>query len=510
MANNNLSHALKNGSDFYIHYEKMHIGNRSGGNATINFIQQKDQIKIQVQTQYKELFNANLNGQTIQALSDALDLTEQELIDRINKDLTDKLQDSINTQKLQKLHDIVNNVGNNGGNISQYLKDAINEQDIQKMSSALEAVAKALDLLDKANPATAAVIIDGQQKIRGLGNILRMSLNNATSFKDIGTKLTALLQKYMINNNFRLIRRQAINSAYQQLNNLAYVLEHNTFKTSGSELSAKGLSILIVNGIISTSIAEGLGFIMSGKANSILYKTILQAVGTQQVTVKSDSNKDIKITGKTDVRAKNVNITLEALDNNQNGADINMNIGISSKFYTSQQFQNLENTSLIIKSGSGGSVKEALNAIFSDDISRYLAYNYMTHNEYQQQLNDLIIKRQLLRLFATAGANTDFAQFIFINGQIVSIWDIVQYVLNSDLSLSKSLITKNSKQGVVLTIPDRRKIQQANVFEELNNRTDKVRSNIFAAWIRSKKVNAAMDATKIYAELHVANLLHSL
>jgi len=50
------------------------------------------------------------------------------------------------------------------------------------------------------------------------------------------------------------------------------------------------LSTLLLNGLISTQIAEGLAFSASGKAGSLLYKTILEAVGTQNVEVKSDSS----------------------------------------------------------------------------------------------------------------------------------------------------------------------------------------------------------------------------
>jgi len=68
---------------------------------------------------------------------------------------------------------------------------------------------------------------------------------------------------------------------------LAYVLQTGSFKT-GNNLTAKGLSTLLLNGLISTQIAEGLAFSASGKAGSLLYKSILEAVGTQNVEVKSD------------------------------------------------------------------------------------------------------------------------------------------------------------------------------------------------------------------------------
>lgn len=73
---------------------------------------------------------------------------------------------------------------------------------------------------------------------------------------------------------------------------------------------------------------------------------------------------------------------------------------------------------------------------------------------YQEELNDLILKRQILRLFATNSSFQDFSQFILINGQIISIWEVLQYALNTELKFSNSM--KESKnEGLVLSIPNR-------------------------------------------------------
>ena len=78
-------------------------------------------------------------------------------------------------------------------------------------------------------------------------------------------------------------------------------------------------------------------------------------------------------------------------------------------------------------------------------------------------VNDLIVTRQILRLFATAGNESDFAQFMLVNGKIVSVWNIVQYAISSNLMLSKSE-GGSASQGIVLSIPDRSKIKAANLY----------------------------------------------
>ena len=52
MASENLSTSLQNANDYYIHLNKINIGNRVN-NATINFIKQRQQVKLQTMAQYK-------------------------------------------------------------------------------------------------------------------------------------------------------------------------------------------------------------------------------------------------------------------------------------------------------------------------------------------------------------------------------------------------------------------------------------------------------------------------
>jgi len=43
-----------------------------------------------------------------------------------------------------------------------------------------------------------------------LGALLLNSTNNAFSFSDVGVNLSKELEKYKVNNNYRLIRRQSL------------------------------------------------------------------------------------------------------------------------------------------------------------------------------------------------------------------------------------------------------------------------------------------------------------
>ena len=94
---------------------------------------------------------------------------------------------------------------------------------------------------------------------------------------------------------------------------------------------------------------------------------------------------------------------------------------------------------------------------------------------------------------------------MLVNGRIVSIWEIVKYAISSNLGLSKSLGGEQN-QGIILSIPGRVNIKEANVFEP----RDKNEFPIVQAWKRSRKVNSVINSTRIYAELHLKNLMAAM
>ena len=74
---------------------------------------------------------------------------------------------------------------------------------------------------------------------------------------------------------------------------------------------------------------------------------------------------------------------------------------------------------------------------------RYLAINTIGHGHSewsiaQQALNEVLLTRQIVRLFSSRGGSSDFAQFMFVNGRIVPIYEIIMSTLE-DISLSSSL-----------------------------------------------------------------------
>ena len=72
-----LNTAFQNANDFYIHYNKINIGNKVNKTSlSQSFAQQKQIIATQVKSQYIKLFDANINNEkSIHVLAAAMDLT---------------------------------------------------------------------------------------------------------------------------------------------------------------------------------------------------------------------------------------------------------------------------------------------------------------------------------------------------------------------------------------------------------------------------------------------------
>ena len=94
---------------------------------------------------------------------------------------------------------------------------------------------------------------------------------------------------------------------------------------------------------------------------------------------------------------------------------------------------------------------------------------------------------------------------MLINGNVISIWEILQYVLNNDVGLSKTM-EGSSSQGIVIDIPNRPVIYASNTYDPLEGKGD---NPSVSAWQRSHKVNTAIGSARIYAELHLTKLARS-
>lgn len=155
--------------------------------------------------------------------------------------------------------------------------------------------------------------------------------------------------------------------------------------------------------------------------------------------------------GKADSRYKHVLIDLKQVFG-ENYGQILLSIGLSVKAYKKGDIPigggllNKEGFNTSISLGGGMDFIDACILLWGDsNYERYLAYNTLAHRKdlpkAYDSLKDALFTRSIVYLAAGRGL-TDFSQFLFINGNILSMWDLILYVLSNKVS-------ESSKKGRV-------------------------------------------------------------
>lgn len=487
-------------TDYYIHKHLQNIGRASEGQPLddaelyARFQAHKEQALVASRTQYKNLLKNSMTPESAQLLSAAFEEDGTSIISEINKQIGSQLKESLNIQKLQELMMIQKKAVSDS--IGANLLNSNSKNAVVAFDNLLEGLAKAMQLLHSPQAddiANALLAQKGYQRNVGIGKM--------------GMRLQKALSTYVKAANGNTIEAQRVDQAVQSINALATAFITGK-TTQGKDITADSIKNMI-DKVFSTGFAEGIASMMEDSAQLTLNQALIRLTGseTTKIQVTDPSGKPIalegtKSAGKADIMAKNIKISLEA-KNGIEGGEIDIDIGISNKFYRTQGFAiNGQNaTGLTISSGSGGTVKEAINSLFGSPLEKYLAYNTMAKGDRLPQatiaLNDLFLTRQINRLFAARGGNIDFAQFILANGEIISIWELILYT-ERFVGLSGSMIQAQKKAGndvdqaIVLSIPDRPEIIKAGSLED--------------TYQRVRETNQVISKATIQAHLHVDKL----
>ena len=108
-------------------------------------------------------------------------------------------------------------------------------------------------------------------------------------------------------------------------------------------------------------------------------------------------------------------------------------------------------------------------------------------------LQDLILTRQLVKLFSSRGGKDDFSQWMLVNGQVISIWQLIMSTENF-VGLSHSQIhqTNNQTQLVSLSLPNTVNIEK--------------QTTIIDPYVRVPLVNKLLNEMTIKAYVHLDNI----
>lgn len=483
------------GADFYIHKRKRDIGKALGSGKHIGdkdiadrFNKQKTSASEAAKTYYQALFleNLKLSDEAMQLLNGTFENDKDTMITEIDKQVKKALQKSINQDELEKLMGLYRGTAQ----ISKGLMDA--ETALKSFNTLLENLAQASELVRGPLGADLATFLRAQ---------MASSSHNLDTTK-MGLKLYDALESFIFKNNYIPIEELKIAHVVDALDRLAENLLFGKTST-GHDLTKSNITRM-VDQVFSKGFSEVVGSQLNSVAELTFDEELTKVVGekTHQVQLTDISGSKTassgqKRAGKTDIKLSNVIVALN-YENAPHLGEVTMDIGISNKFYRSEAFPGVkyDGQHLSFSGGSGGSLKEALESLFHSDFDRYLAYNTLAYGDGLQTanmaLNDIILTRQINRLFSTRGGASDFSQYILVNGHVVSVWELIQYVSQNMVGYSNSQ-AGSKNQGAALSIKGRPEILQSL----------KSSSN---ARIRVPRVNNAVNDATISAHVHIHKL----
>lgn len=489
---------------YYIYLEHdnfLKILNKLKDDKKIDWGQLRVQQNANLKTSYKEKIKDVVRPSVIEGFSFALEWTKDDkklddFFERLDEAMYNKINQYADPKYLNELYDIVDKT-----DINKCLKDFVNdekvEQQLENLQKIFDYIYKCLHTLHTRDSNTLAAILIN-------------SLNNKNNYKEVGEQLSLELETWKSKHQQpETFKGQTIDRIYDQLNNLAYVLEHDKFKTSGNKITSNGLLTLIQNGIISTEIAEPLAFLASAKAKKSLNNSIKRS---GYKTTETDLGLN-KIVGKADNKFENLKLEMEIADGEKAILRLET-VGISNKFYKHALFDDSGNiVGGTIGSGSAGSLKDALYDIFDNKVHLlFYAYNFLAFQEKGEeenvrQLHDILTRYSFIKAWMSAG-KTDMSNYLYVNNKMVSLYKILNLVLGKD---SKFLYSRSSSNkieekdantaGLYISLPGRHQIN--------NEKIGKGR-NMEKAWERSALVNSTINTIKIYQHFHLKQLVEAL
>ena len=504
------------GGGYYIHLHQKHIGAMKthkpveSDSLVRTFTGQRNKAREAIQQQYKELFLANVNIEGYNALEELF--KDNGNIDLIDEVLYDFFQQGLNSQKIQ---DIINTQKEIDWASSQYnLKDKLETTSLkwEGFDSLLEGLAKSVELLNATDGrAIASLIRDAQTKgtIGEVGKELQKSLNNIKI--DNTTIEGEILQKAIETlNTFanRLatadtsgkLKEDRIKDSPITIEFLKSSIDRNYFSTVLGESAVADMNILAVNQA-NIEFEKTLENIRStGKTPTALLKSNFQGSYAGNVEIGASRQ------GKADVKFNNLTLNLDEILNKEGYGKITLSIGLSNKAYKTLGLKDngkLTKESLI----TGGSIKvnDVFDMLTANTRIRYLGYNVLAWSsssapkDFQDDsfniepalsaLQDALFTRATLYLFSARG-KIDFSNFMVINGKLISMWEIVEKILNQR-NIATTSTMNNSWQGIIYSLPGR-----ASWWKNING------NNIFNHATRTQMLNDAINNSRIEGHIN--------
>ena len=465
---------------FYIHRDKQKA--LIAAQPFINtYNQNRNDIYNRMRDRYQKNFLNSINSATnaygIDILSDASELTESEIVKFISDSLKDFLNQSANNATNKEY---IENVQQAYKTLDQILE---NKKDIQNIDDLLELIKRSTDLLE-------------------VGGKELAILNKLTDYKKIGN-LRNYLNKIVKSweNKTVTIDNANLASIIKSLNNLVNGLSSKTLKKD----SFKGY----IKNIFSAQLGE---YATSRGVLNLMNETLTNIkstmVGSQSVKMESDDLKRFKsqygagkTTYKTDNKFNHFTITLSEKDKGPN-YELDINLGISTKWYKSAIDSNDIQVTIANEKSFVRRLQQAFHYGQLASVYNILAHANELKNEYIK-IKDYLVARNLDVLISGFGQGTaDFSQFIVVNGEFYSIWDIISILQNTNIVGGSS---EYSESGIISVSPS----GLSGVLDETKNSYGHS-PNLIKAFVRAKNQNDKIKNLEFHVSLHLNKLKNAL
>lgn len=478
MAKVNLQTFNMEGQNYY--YIHRHL-NHFEKDAAIASFQEQKKINYQIMKNrffqnYKESFN-DINSNALNLLDSAM---REEEINDLDKILLDTLNDNISEAiKNTGLNEKINIAYNS-------LNDFIKTQDAKSLDKLFSQITSATELLTTSRGELVALIgqkgeFKKHRDLTKLYNALQSDLNSLE-----GKVLT--------------VNQNRLKSVEESLTRLVGDLSNKKFD--------KQVLTGYLKNIFSTQIGEYVVSKGIGKAIGLGLKEIRDSLsGSENIEVEEDEELKNLIEKfgqqgsqvfKTDNSFKDLSINI-----NSNEDSININLGISTKWYKESSSGKVYDVHIATEK----SFLHRVNQLFSDTLNKYYVYNSFglvnQDDSLYSALKAAIVARNLDVLISGLGAKEDFSQFLVINGNFYSIWQIILAIENynqGEGSFGKGLKTDP------ITISATGLSNVTNLTEQVKNDP----SNLNAAFLRSKKQNQLIENLGLSAHFYPNRLKNIL
>lgn len=473
---------FKGGLGKYIHVHRENIGLANKGQAVT------EKQLVEIFNSYKKIaykaskknFNAilklNLDNKSKKIIESASN--PDILIKNIMDSLMNEVQ-NINVSDIQSLIQKQSKI--NYSNI-------VNLKNVTDLSNVLELIEEISNKIEKNN---------------SFSQLLRTLINkNYKKTITLSNNTIAKIESYIKNDKIFSMEPLEIQNAAKYLLTACKHISNSEvwYNERGEKIKnkTKSLQTSIGNNIFSSLLQEALAQKATDMAFGSATKFMGEAVkgkGQEQTKkIRYDDHYGYKTSGssqygKADVQEKNIKIQVAEFKN-----DIKINLGISVKSYSSIA----NNKNQIVNFGEGVRMGEAIRHTFHNQRLQYLAYNTVAWGAEERSkslgaLNDVILLRNIVPLIASRGIS-DMAQFIMINGEIISVLDLINYAAINDNS--GSLSVGGNTSGIALSLTGRTSFTENTLNISQNKRI--------------KKLNAAIETMKISAQIHLMKLLKGM